>query len=65
MNKAEFQKLTDELVDGIRERANAHLEAMQTEDEDINRRYQDAVKRFEETERRWLDAFNPPGKPRE
>jgi hypothetical protein len=52
-------------LNAIRERADAHLEAMQTEDEDINRRYQDAVKQFEETERRWLNAFNPSGRPRE
>jgi hypothetical protein len=59
MDKAEFRKLTDELIDATREYAEAHLAAMESEDETLDRRYLEAVARFEELDAKWRAAFKP------
>jgi hypothetical protein len=59
----DFEKATGEYIDAIREHALAHVEAMQSVDEAINRRYQEACERVEEAGRSWR-AFWSPGKQR-
>jgi len=52
-----FETITDEYIEALREIKAAHAEIMQSHNEDSERRYKAASKRVEESGKQWLDAF--------
>ena len=53
----DFDQITEEYIQAIREHKVAHVEAMQSDDEEINRKYRAACARVDEAGECWRKAF--------
>ncbi len=58
-DRTEFDQITEEYIQAIRDHQLAHVEAIDSDDEAVNEKYRAAWTRVEEVGNRWRATFAP------